>query len=363
MKGWLALVKTTVRSSFRNRAALIFTLLIPIFLMVLLGNVLGGGNASVNIGVVNNSLGTLSKAYIATLQHDKNLVVEQGSASHESSRLQHDDVVAIVVIAPGFGTPPCPPGQRCIANGVDLQLDANDPSDSQIAEQVINAITQDFALTHKIGGTPGIAVATTEVGTQNVTTIDYYLPSMMAYVAVLAGLTYVSITIVDQRERKVLRRYRATPLHPLQVLGAAMTGGAITVALEVVALALVGVFIFGAHGHGSWLLAAVALVFGIASFVSIGFLLTSFVSTSDAARGISSLIGFPMLFLSGIFFPVDALPQWIQDIVHVLPVYYVSDALHQILNAGTGLPLIDIAVPLAWAVGCFALASWRFRWE
>jgi ABC-2 type transport system permease protein len=360
MKGWIALVKTTVRSSFRNRPALIFTLLIPIFLMVLLGNVLGGGNASVNIGVVNNSLGTLSKAYIATLEHDKNLVVEQGSQPHESSRLQHDDVVAIVVIAPAFAAP-CV--GRCLASGVNLQLDSNDPSDSQIAAQVINAITQDFALTNHIGGTPGIAVTTTEVGTENVTTIDYYLPSMMAYVAVLAGLTYVSITIVDQRERKVLRRYRATPLHPLQVLGAAMTGGAITVALEVVALALVGVFIFGAHGHGSWLLAAVALVFGIASFVSMGFLLTSFVSTSDAARGISTLIGFPMLFLSGIFFPVDALPQWIQTIVHVLPVYYVSDALHQILNSGTGLPLIDIAVPLAWAVGCFALASWRFRWE
>ncbi len=70
-----------------------------------------------------------------------------------------------------------------------------------------------------------------------------------------------------------------------------------------------------------------------------------------------------MLFLSGIFFPVDALPQWIQTIVHVLPVYYVSDALHQILNAGAGLPLIDIAVPLAWTVVCFAVAAWRFRWD
>jgi ABC-2 type transport system permease protein len=362
VRGWLALVKTTVRSSFRNRAALIFTLLIPIFLMVLLGNVLGGGNASVNIGVVDNAANTLSKAYISTLKHDKNLVVEQGGASHETGRLQHDDVVAVVVIGPDFGTA-CAAGASCPGAGVNLQLDRNDPSDSQIAAQVINAITQDFAQAAHLGGTPGIAVTTTEVGTQNITTIDYYLPSMMTYVAVLAGLTYVSITIVDQRERKVLRRYRATPLHPLQVLGAAMTGGAVTVALEVAALAVVGVFIFGARGHGSWALAVVALVVGIASFVSIGFLLTSFVSTSDAARGISSLIGFPMLFLSGIFFPVDALPQWIQDIVHVLPVYYVSDALHQILNSGSGLSLIDVVVPLAWAAGCFALAAWRFRWE
>ncbi len=362
MRGWLALVKATVRSSFRNRAALIFTLLIPIFLMVLLGNVLGGGNASVNVGVVNNATNTLSKAYVSTLTHEKNLVVEQGSASHEMNRLQHDDVVAVMVIGPDFGTA-CASGAACPDAGVNLQLDSNDPSDSQIAAQIINAITQGFAQAAHLGGAPGIAVTTTEVGTQNITAIDYFLPSMMAYVAVLAGLTYVSITIVDQRERKVLRRYRATPLHPLQVLGAAMTGGAITVALEVAALIVVGVFLFGAHGHGSWPLAVVALLAGIASFVSMGFLLTSFVSTSDAARGISTLIGFPMLFLSGIFFPVDALPQWIQSIVHVLPVYYVSDALHQILNSGTGLPPLDVVVPLAWAAGCFALAAWRFRWE
>jgi ABC-2 type transport system permease protein len=362
VRAWLALVKATVRSSFRNRAALIFTLLIPIFLMVLLGNVLGGGSASVNIGVVNNAHNTLSKAYVSTLTHEKNLVVEQGSAAHETNRLQHDDVVAVMVIGPDFGTA-CATGASCPRAGVNLQLDSNDPSDSQIAAQIINAITQGFAQAEHLGGAPGIAVTTTEVGTQNITAIDYFLPSMMAYVAVLAGLTYVSITIVDQRERKVLRRYRATPLHPLQVLGAAMTGGAITVALEVTALILVGVFLFGAHGHGSWSLAVVALLAGIASFVSMGFLITSFVSTSDAARGISTLIGFPMLFLSGIFFPVDALPQWIQSIVHVLPVYYVSDALHQILNSGTGLPLLDVVVPLAWAVGCFALAAWRFRWE
>jgi ABC-2 type transport system permease protein len=362
MTGFLALVKTTVRSSFRNRSALIFTLLIPIFLMVLLGNVIGGGSASVNIGVVDQAGTTLSGQYITTLQHDKNLVVEKGSAAHEADRLQHDNVVAVIVIHPDFATP-CAPDQKCLDNGVTLDLDSNDPSDSQIASQVISAITQSFSIAAHIGGTPGITLATAEIGTQNITPIDYFLPSMMTYVAVLAGLTYVSITIVDQRERKVLRRYRATPLRPLQVLGAAMTGGAVTVALEVAVLAIVGVVLFGARGHGNWFLAVIALVAGIASFVSMGFLLTSFVRTSDAARGISTLIGFPMLFLSGIFFPVDALPQWIQAIVHVLPVYYVSDALHQILNSGSGLPVLDVAVPLAWAVACFSLATWRFRWE
>ena len=82
-------------------------------------------------------------------------MVERGSASHEASRLQHDDDVAVVVIGPDFGTP-CPAGPGMRGRGVNLQLDSNDPSDSQIAAQVINAITQDFAVAAHIGGTPGI---------------------------------------------------------------------------------------------------------------------------------------------------------------------------------------------------------------
>lgn len=55
--------------------------------------------------------------------------------------------------------------------------------------------------------------------------------------------------------------------------------------------------------------------------------------------------------------------QWLQSLVHVLPLYYLSDALHQILNDGSGLPVLDLAVLVAWAVVCFAIAVWRFRWE
>ncbi len=117
MKGFLALVKTIVRSSFRNRAALIFTLLIPIFLMVLLGNVLGGGNASVNIGVVDQAGTSLSKAYITTLKHDKNLVVEEGSASHEfrpsATRRRHCSRCDPSGLRDALFARPEMPGQRC----------------------------------------------------------------------------------------------------------------------------------------------------------------------------------------------------------------------------------------------------------
>jgi ABC-2 type transport system permease protein len=210
-----------------------------------------------------------------------------------------------------------------------------------------------------------VVVRATNVNTRNVTTLDFYLPSMIAYIVLLAGIQTVAIALVDLRERKVLRRFLATPLTALQILGGQIVGRAVVVALQVLVLIAVGLYVFKVHVVGSWMLASLAIVIGIACFVSIGFLLTGFTRTSEAARGIASAIGFPMMFLSGVFIPLDQLPTGLQGIVHVLPLTYLSDALHHVLNDGDGFRAIwaDLAVMLGWAVACFAIAVRRFRWE
>jgi ABC-2 type transport system permease protein len=137
------------------------------------------------------------------------------------------------------------------------------------------------------------------------------------------------------------------------------------VLLQVLILIGVGLWVFHARVHGSWLLAWVAILIGITCFVSIGFLVTGLVRTSEAARGVASAISFPMMFLSGIFIPLSQLPSALQGIVHILPSTYLSDALHQVMNSGKGITAIetDLLVLVAWAVVCFGLASRRFTWE
>jgi ABC-2 type transport system permease protein len=137
------------------------------------------------------------------------------------------------------------------------------------------------------------------------------------------------------------------------------------VLLQVIILIAVGLLVFRAHTHGSWLLAALAILVGIACFVSIGFLITGFARTSEAARGISAALTFPMMFLSGVFIPLSQLPTTLQNAVHILPLTYLTDALHHVLNDGDGMSAIwvDLLVLAAWAIACFAIAARRFRWE
>ena len=361
MTGFRAVVVNVVRASFRNRVALIFTIGLAVFFMVIFGLLFGGNGPSLKVGVVDQDNSALSRSYVDTLSRTQGLSVETGSLSAELDRLHKDNIVSVVVIQPGFGeASPATPAM------VKLYQSSNPTESSSVAANVVSNVTAGFAQQHQLSGAPAIVLEPKGISTNGTRTIDFFLPAMIAYIVLQSGINFVAIGLVDQRYRKVLRRYLATPLHPAQILGGNIVGGGVTVLLQVIVLVILGIGLFGARTHGSWLLAGVLIVVGTASFVAIGFLLTSLARTSESARGLATMVAFPMLFLSGVFIPLDALPQVMQNVVHVLPLTYLTESLHAVLNDGDGLNptiAVDIAVLAAWAIGCFVIAAWRFRWE
>lgn len=362
MNGFLAILRNVVQGERRDRTALIFTLLLPIFLMGLFGTIFGGKSLAVSVGVVDGDHTGLSAALIRALSSQQGLKIEIGTQAHELDRLNHDDIVLLASIPSGF--------QKAVKTAslapaaIATYLDRNQIQSAVLAQSAVAQIVEGFAQ-RASGQHPRIVLRASQVNTLNVTTLDFYLPSMIAYIVLIAGFESVAISLVDLRERRVLRRFQATPLTSLQILGGQIAGRSVTVILQVLVLIAVGLLIFKAHTHGSWALASSIILLGIACFVSIGFLVTGLVRTSEAARGVASAITFPMMFLSGIFVPLSLLPIGLQDAVHILPLTYLSDALHHVLNDGDGLSAVwvDVSVLAAWTVVCFAIAARRFKWE
>ncbi len=360
MRAFRALTLNEVRSSFRNRIALFFTLGLAVLFMVIFGLLFGGNNFNITYGVVDADHSAQSQQLIAALANIKGITVEQGSQSDETTRLKNNNVAVVVDIPAGFGAaltnPSAPPVQVVPYQGSQTSTTAS------IADQILGQVLNGFASK----GAPQVSLAIPRSASVNVVTaIDYFLPAMIAYIILQSGINYVAIGLADLRARKVLRRFRATPLRPAQILAAQITGGAVIVALQLLVLILLGVLLFQAKTHGSWLVALVPMVVGTAAFVGIGFLLTAAARTSEAARGLSSMVAFPMMFLSGVFFPITTLPGWLQTGVHVLPLTWLTDAMHRVMNDGAGLSEIalDCLVLAGWAVVTFAIATWRFRWD
>jgi ABC-2 type transport system permease protein len=345
----------------RNRVALFFTLGLALLFMVIFGLLFGGNNLSVSYGMVDADHTRQSQQLIDALRGLRGVSVTDESQDAALNDLRNNHVDVVVDIPHGFGAALTEPqAPRIVVQPIQAsQTSATASIADQILAQVLNGLVNGGAPARVALGTP------TTSSVNHITAIDYFLPAMLAYIILQSGINYVAIGLADLRARKVLRRLRATPLRPAQILSAQIAGGALTVVLQLVVLAVAGLVLFQAKVYGSWLVAAVPMVLGVGAFVGIGFLLTSAARTSEAARGLATFVAFPMMFLSGIFFPITSLPGWLQTLVHVLPLTWLTDALHRVMNDGVGLGdvALDCLVLAAWAVVTFGLATWRFRWD
>ena len=360
MKAFRAMALNTVRASLRNRVALFFTLGLAFLFMVIFGLLFSGTGGSISIGVVDHDRTPLSQGYVQALG-DHGLSTEIGDETTEADHLQHNNITAYVVIPRGFAA--AVQRQASARASIGLVQASNTAQSVQIADSVISQVTAGFA---QQSGASTISVAQPTIASANeISAIDYFLPAMIAYIILQSGINYVAIGLAEMRARKVLRRLRATPIRPAQILAAQVSGGALTVLLQLVVLIIAGLLLFHARMYGSWVVLLAPILLGTAAFVGIGFLLTSSARTSESARGLAALVAFPMMFLSGIFFPVDRLPSSLQQLVRILPLTWLSDALHQVMNdnAGIGAIAADCGVLAAWAVATLALATWRFRWD
>jgi ABC-2 type transport system permease protein len=361
VKAFRALTINTVRASLRNRVALFFTLGLAFLFMVIFGELFGGGNFNVTYGVVDADHSAKSQQFVAVLRSIKGVTVNLGSQSAELDDLRNNHVDVVVDIPRGFAAALTDPSAPRVTV-VPIQASQTSTTAS-VADQILGEVLHGFASNGVLSAvTLGRPVSS---AVNNITAIDYFLPAMLAYIILQSGINYVAIGLADLRARRVLRRFRATPLRPVQILGAQIAGGALTVVLQLLVLIAAGLLLFQAKSYGSWVVAAVPMVLGVAAFVGIGFLLTAAARTSETARGLSSFVAFPMMFLSGVFFPITTLPDWLQTAVHILPLTWLTDALHRVMNDGVGLAAIgvDCLVLGGWAVVTFAIATWRFRWD
>ena len=99
-------------------------------------------------------------------------------------------------------------------------------------------------------------------------------------------------------------------------------------------------------------------------FAALGMLVGTVTKSPETAGVIGNIVTFPMMFLSGTFFPISSMPQYLQTIAHVLPLFYIIEGLNNVMVYGnvTGT-LIDIAVVVVITAVIFGLAIRLFKWR
>jgi ABC-2 type transport system permease protein len=183
---------------------------------------------------------------------------------------------------------------------------------------------------------------------------------MIAISAVLSLVTIISI----YREGGILKRLRATPLRPQTILAAHVVVKLLLTAVTLILMVLAGKRYYPVDVDVPVFGFTIALLISTASTLSIGFVIASFVPTARFAQPIGAVILYPMLGLSGLFFPVAALPPGLQAVARVLPLTYTVSLLQGIWKGEAWSAHIgDVGVLAVVCVVCTALSAKVFRWE
>jgi ABC-2 type transport system permease protein len=196
---------------------------------------------------------------------------------------------------------------------------------------------------------------------------QYFTPSIGIFALTAATYSFVIFGVATAREQGVLKRVRGTPLPMSVFLGSWVAANVLTGIGSVVLMFFVAVPAFGVQIRPELLSAAVVtLVLGGVTFSALGFAVASFVRRADTAPIVANLTLFPLLFLSGVFFPLASEPEWLQRIAHFFPLSHLVKAFEACFSpytTGSGFSARDLGSLLVWgAIGTF-VAVRRFAAE
>jgi ABC transporter DrrB family efflux protein len=194
--------------------------------------------------------------------------------------------------------------------------------------------------------------------------IDFLVPGLLGMNLMNSGMWGIGFAIVEMRQRKLLKRFVASPMRRTDFLLAMGSSRLVLMLIEVVLLLGFGVLVFHMRVEGSLLAILLIGALGAVSFGGIGLLTASRAQKIETVSGLINLVMMPMWIFSGVFFSYERFPQIVQPAIKALPLTALNDALRAIILQGETLSsqagrIIILAV---WGGLSFVLALRWFRW-
>jgi ABC-2 type transport system permease protein len=366
MRRLFSLSRANLKSFVRDRAALFWTLAFPILFVILFGTIFsGGGNLNYDVGWVDEDGSPASGQLRASFERTGLLTLHDGSIADERAAMERGDIDGIIVVPAGAGAAlaAAQGGGETSPVTVEVFTDPSRTNASQGLVQIANAVTMGTNLALS-GRPPVLAVHDEALQTQRLSNVSYFVPSILAMALMQLGV-FAAIPLVQQREKLILKRLNATPLPRWVLVGSNVVVRLVIAAAQTALIVGIGVQLLGVEVTGGWPAIVGVVALGALTFVSIGYVIASFARTEEAANGMTSVVQFPLMFLSGIFFPIEIMPDWLRSVATVMPLTYLGDALRQVMVGGVPfVPLgVDVLILGAWLVVCLGISSRFFRWQ
>ena len=314
----------------RDRSTMLFTLLLPLMLVIGMGLVFGKERPLFKVGVI-------------------------GTINQQAHPFLHERYVEFVPIADTTQ------GIRKVTHQqIDLLLDLHGT-----LRYWVNTDSPKGYITEKLLLAESADAHREPVTGASLRYVDYLFPGVLGMNMMFSCLFGVGYVVLRYRKSGFLKRLHGTPLTAFEFL-AAQVLSRLALILFVTLVLYTGIgMIIHFHSVGSlWLLALIA-VLGALSMIALGLTIAARFSSEEVVGGLLNVLTWPMMLLSGVWFSLEGSPQWVRWVAGLFPLTHVLDAARAVMLDGAGLIEItpDLVYLVITAVVFLSIGAWAFRWR
>jgi len=350
------------RGYLRNPAGLFFGLIFPVILILIFGAIFSSCfSGTITVYVQNRdtqNIGGVATSFVKALNASGTLSLVMVSPSENFSQyLSAHSASDGIIIPADFSAD--------YANGTNVNLTVyGNPSQSssQIVSGTVTGIINGFNL-QRYNGSQIIRITQTTANSQATKYIDFLIPGLVGF-AILVSPMFSLVNISSEYKRiKLFKQLSLTPLTKIEWLASKVIFYILLSAISFLFMVAVGVFVFGAHvALSPWLIPFLAL--GPTFFASLGMLVGTISKSTETASVVGNVITFPMMFLSGTFFPISLMPIYLRYVAHVLPLFYIIDGLNAVMiYSNYAQATIDLVIVAVITIVVFVVAARLFKWR
>lgn len=197
----------------------------------------------------------------------------------------------------------------------------------------------------------------------NIKYIDFLVPAILGMTIMMSCMLGMGSTIAGERETGELARLFMTPTSVSTIIGGKIAAKLLIELVRALILIFMAVLLFNVSIKGGFLQTFIVLVIGALCFVGFGIMLSARTSTYEDYAQISLPFSMPMMFVSGVFYPIETMPWILQKLAYIFPLTYLNDAMRGIMLKGQTLGdvWLDLVVLLGFTLFFFIVGVKRFN--
>jgi ABC-2 type transport system permease protein len=346
----------------RSKLRLVMLVLMPLFMMVVVGFIFPSGSSisDTPIALANMDNGSMGTSFITQLNaiNNKTGMMKLSTAKDYDdikNMLQNNEINGGIIISENFSSNLLAGKQGYITVVIDQSNPQMSLTIQGVLSKTIEAIGEQMAI-HQLNIKYNVSTtqATSMVKPYTVQSqgivagepnyFQFVAPGIIAMVVMMALMTGLPHAISYEKDIGTLDGMLAAPINRLSIILGKVMAQTIRGMIQGFIILILAVVLFGVVIEGNILLVIFLILLTVFSFVGLGILITSFTENEETATMVMMTLMFPMMFLSGVFFPLQQMPWYMQGIAHFLPLTYATTALRKVMVLGADIPAVGTEI-------------------